>query len=74
MLDPTTGWRLAANVTPTQPLGGGQTFVIAQIAGATYFDLARVGWSALLIIGLFQRVNTMERALAASNVESSRRV
>ncbi len=44
LLDPTQGWRVAANITPTLPVGAGSSkFLIAQIAGSTYLDLADFG-------------------------------
>ena len=54
LLDPTSGMRLAATVTPTASFGGGQNsdFVISQIAGSTYLDLAAPGRSVLALRGL----------------------
>jgi translocation and assembly module TamA len=46
LLDPTHGVRAAVNLTPTVSLGDGtREFLIAQIAGSTYFDLADWGFN-----------------------------
>ena len=47
LLDPTEGVRMAAQVTPTQPLAGPapSTFVLTQVAASTYFDVAAPGQS-----------------------------
>jgi len=58
LLDPTQGWRVAASITPTLPIGAGSsTFLIAQVAGSTYLDLADFnltapGRSVLAVRGL----------------------
>ncbi len=44
---PTRGIRAAASVTPTQSLGHQSvTFVLLQVSGSTYFDLARLNLTA----------------------------
>ncbi len=53
LLDPTQGVRALLSVTPAQALGQAKsTFVIAQIAGSTYLDLAGDGRSVLALRGL----------------------
>jgi translocation and assembly module TamA len=50
LLDPTRGWRLSATLSPTLSLGAGnQPFLIAQVAGSTYLDLAEPGRSVLAL-------------------------
>jgi len=53
LLDPTTGFRAAILVTPTQSFGSSSaTFVIAQISGSAYFDFSDSGRSVLALRGL----------------------
>ena len=53
LLNPTRGIRAALTVTPTQSLTGKHTtFVIAQLAGSTYFDLSGSGRSVVALRGL----------------------
>ena len=47
LFEPTEGIRAAASVTPTESLGAhGATFVITQVNGSTYVDLARFSLTA----------------------------
>ena len=47
LLDPTHGLRAAANVTPTESFANpASTFVIAQVSGSAYLDLADLGIAA----------------------------
>jgi translocation and assembly module TamA len=53
LFDPTHGIRAAFSVTPTASLTGQTaTFVITQVSGSTYFDLAGNGRSILALRGL----------------------
>lgn len=53
LLDPTTGVRATLLVTPTEAIGTqGATFVIAQLAGSTYFDVFKDGRSVVALRGL----------------------
>lgn len=53
LLDPTTGFRAAILVTPTQSFGSSSaTFVLAQISGSAYFDFSGSGRSVLALRGL----------------------
>jgi translocation and assembly module TamA len=54
LLDPATGIRAAAQLTPTQPLAGriSAPFALTQIAASTYFDLADPGRSVFALRGL----------------------
>jgi len=45
--DPLHGMRLALTLSPTESLGSpNATFVVIEASGSTYFDLARLDWSA----------------------------
>ncbi|HEX3401333.1 MAG TPA: autotransporter assembly complex family protein [Acetobacteraceae bacterium] len=53
LLDPTSGFRAAILLTPTQSLGhNNATFVIGQISGSAYFDLSGGGRSVIAMRGL----------------------
>jgi translocation and assembly module TamA len=53
LLNPTNGIRAALTLTPTQSLTGAHhTFLIAQIAGSTYFDVTGNGRTVLALRGL----------------------
>ena len=53
LLDPTSGFRAAILLTPTQSFGhSSATFVIAQISGSAYFDLSGSGRSVVAVRGL----------------------
>ncbi len=53
LLEPTGGIRAAAVVTPTQTLAGTSgTFVILQLTGSTYLDLAAPGRTVLALRGI----------------------
>lgn len=53
LLDPTRGIRASLTLTPTQSLTGRHTtFLIAQLAGSTYFDLSGNGRTVLALRGL----------------------
>jgi translocation and assembly module TamA len=53
LLDPTQGVRATFSLTPTQSIGTpSETFIIAQIAGSTYFDIFHDGRSILALRGL----------------------
>lgn len=53
LLDPTEGIRATLLVTPTQSISTpGATFVIAQLAGSTYFDIFNNGRSIAALRGL----------------------
>ena len=53
LLDPTSGFRAAVLLTPTQSLGhNNATFVIAQLSGSAYFDLSGEGRSVVAMRGL----------------------
>jgi len=53
LLDPTEGVRASASLTPIQPLAGKtSTFVVAQLAGSAYFNLAEPGRSVLAVRGM----------------------
>jgi translocation and assembly module TamA len=53
LFDPTRGIRATAAVTPTQPVAGPETspFVLLQVTGSTYLDLAEPGRSVLALRG-----------------------
>ena len=56
--DPTHGLRAAVTLTPTVSLGGGmREFLIAQVAGSTYFDLGETGRQVLALRGLVGSIN-----------------
>ena len=62
VLEPTGGIRAAAVVTPTQTLSGSSgTFVILQLSGSTYFDLAAPGRTVLAVRGLVGSVQGATR-------------
>ena len=53
LLNPTRGIRAALTLTPTQSFGGTHsTFLIAQLAGSTYFDLTGNGRTVVALRGL----------------------
>ncbi|MEJ0018045.1 MAG: autotransporter assembly complex family protein [Acetobacteraceae bacterium] len=53
LLDPTSGFRAALLVTPTQSFGSpSSTFVIAQLSGSAYLDLTGGGRSVVALRGL----------------------
>jgi translocation and assembly module TamA len=53
VLDPTSGIRALASVTPTQSLGHSEaTFLITQLSGSTYLDFGTSGRSVLALRGL----------------------
>jgi translocation and assembly module TamA len=53
LLDPTSGFRAAVQLTPTQSFGhSSATFMIAQLSGSAYFDLSDSGRSVIAMRGL----------------------
>ena len=53
LLDPTSGFRLALLLTPTQSLGhGNAAFMIGQLSGSAYFDLSGSGRTVVATRGL----------------------
>jgi translocation and assembly module TamA len=53
LLDPTSGFRAAVQLTPTQSFGhSSATFTIAQLSGSAYFDLNGSGRSVIAMRGL----------------------
>lgn len=53
LLDPTTGFRAALLLTPTESLGSRDaTFTIAQLSGSAYFDLSGGGRTVIATRGL----------------------
>jgi len=54
LLDPIEGIRAAASLTPYQPVAGDNTqpFMLMQVSGSTYLDLAESGQSVLALRGL----------------------
>ncbi|QSA96493.1 autotransporter assembly complex family protein [Methylococcus sp. EFPC2] len=64
LLDPTRGLRASASITPTQPLAGINTspFVMLQLTGSSYLDLAGDGRSVLAFRGWLGDVEGANRA------------
>ncbi len=64
LLDPVKGLRAALTLTPTHAFGDGDaTFLLGQVTGSTYFDLAGDGRSVMALRGLAATI------LGASNLD-----